>query len=522
MNSGSYPYYPAAPAKKKSKAPIVILVAVLVLAAVAGTLFLFLHSDPAAKLTKAVKTSLKAAKSSEPVSVLSSAAEAGSIEISGSAADLTESLLGIRVDAGVRLKAVMNTKKATEGSLEGAISINGAEMADFAAYTDGKSLAVQSEAILGQSAYGVGFGEIRGRFDQSVFGPDGEYSLGIDGAALGDFFEGIAEGAENKDKAKLGEKTLLDLFALVKKYADFEESAGEIPTELCGRIPVKNIALDLGGEKLYGFLKDLLAYARDSEDFAELYKDLAPAFEKIAGDLPDPENYGDWIDEMLSDLESRREEIEKTTLSFVFHISKKNGQIVGIDFTGKTEGSASGLYANLLCAPDWKSPAEIRADVKIAEAGEDGEGGSFFWIVEEEGDAKTARFEAAVYGGFKFEGTVRHDTKTGDLTGNFRPMDNGEILGEYSFSGNLEIKDGKTVLRLDSVDFGDTSLALGGIKITVRESDELKPIPEYRDALSLTADEVGKIAEDAEEFAGKMATEAFGIFGGLILGGLLG
>ena len=73
-----------------------------------------------------------------------------------------------------------------------------------------------------------------------------------------------------------------------------------------------------------------------------------------------------------------------------------------------------------------------------------------------------------------------------------------------------------------SVDFGDTSLALGGIKITVRESDELKPIPEYRDALSLTADEVGKIAEDAEEFAGKMATEAFGIFGGLILGGLLG
>ncbi|MBQ3862226.1 MAG: hypothetical protein II779_17015, partial [Clostridia bacterium] len=243
MNSGSYPYYPAVPAKKKSKAPIIILVAVLVLAAVAGTLFLFLHSDPAAKLTKAVKTSLKAAKSSEPVSVLSSAAEAGSIEISGSAADLTESLLGIRVDAGVRLKAVMNTKKATEGSLEGAISINGAEMADFAAYTDGKSLAVQSEAILGQSAYGVGFGDIRGRFDQSVFGPDGEYSLGIDGAALGDFFEGIADGAENKDKAKLGKKTLLDLFALVKKYAEFEESAGEIPTELNGRIPVKNIAL---------------------------------------------------------------------------------------------------------------------------------------------------------------------------------------------------------------------------------------------------------------------------------------
>lgn len=517
MNSGSYPYYPAAPAKKKSKAPIIILVAVLVLAAVAGTLFLFLHSDPAAKLTKAVKTSLKAAKSSEPVSVLSSAAEAGSIEISGSAADLTESLLGIRVDAGVRLKAVMNTKKATEGSLEGAISINGAEMADFAAYTDGKSLAVQSEAILGQSAYGVGFGEIRGRFDQSVFGPDGEYSLGIDGAALGDFFEGIADGAENKDKAKLGEKTLIDLFALVKKYADFEESAGEIPTELCGRIPVKNIALDLGGEKLYGFLKDLLAYARDSEDFAELYKDLAPAFEKIAGDLPDPEHYGDWIDEMLSDLESRREEIEKTTLSFAFHISKKNGQIVGIDFTGVSGVDGSSLEADLLCAPDWKSPVEIRADMKVGE-----EGGSFTWFVKDDGELKTYALEAKISGGPKFSGIIWHNTEHGDLSGNFKSEDGREVLGEYSFSGNLEIKDGKTVLRLDSVDFGDTSLALGGIEITVRESDELKPIPEYRDALSLTADEVGKIAEDAEEFAGKMANEAFGIFGGLILGGLLG
>ena len=285
---------------------------------------------------------------------------------------------------------------------------------------------------------------------------------------------------------------------------------------------MKNIALDLSGEKLYGFMGDLLAYARDSEDFAELYKDLAPAYEKLAGDLPDPENYKDWIDEMLSDLESRREEIEKTTLSFVFHISKKNGQIVGIDFTGKTEGSASSLYANLLCAPDWKSPAEIRADVKIAEVGEDGEGGSFTWFVKDDGDLKTYALEAKITGGPKFSGIIWHNTEHGDLSGNFKSEDGREVLGEYSFSGNLEIKDGKTVLRLDSVDFGDTSLALGGIEITVRESDEMKPIPEYRDALSLTADEVGKIAEDAEEFAGKMATEAFGIFGGLILGGLLG
>ena len=135
---------------------------------------------------------------------------------------------------------------------------------------------------------------------------------------------------------------------------------------------------------------------------------------------------------------------------------------------------------------------------------------------------KTYALEAKISGEPKFHGIIRRSTVSGDLLGNFQLKDGMEVYGEYSFSGNLEIKDGKTVLRLDSVDFGDTSLALGGIKITVRESDELKPIPEYRDALSLTADEVGKIAEDAEEFAGKMATEAFGIFGGLILGGLLG
>ena len=72
MNSDSYSYYPkTVPAKKSSKAPLVVLIVVLVLSAVCTGLFFLVRNDPAVTVTRALTASVKAAGSSEPVTVLS-------------------------------------------------------------------------------------------------------------------------------------------------------------------------------------------------------------------------------------------------------------------------------------------------------------------------------------------------------------------------------------------------------------------------------------------------------------------
>ena len=64
-----------------------------------------------------------------------------------------------------------------------------------------------------------------------------------------------------------------------------------------------------------------------------------------------------------------------------------------------------------------------------------------------------------------------------------------------SLSGKFEKTSKAAKLILDSVDIGETHLELGGITVTVRGSDDLHSLGEYRDALTLSEEEVDKIVD---------------------------
>ena len=50
--------------------------------------------------------------------------------------------------------------------------------------------------------------------------------------------------------------------------------------------------------------------------------------------------------------------LEDVSLTVIFHISKSNGQLIGLDLI--TEDAGGGISVSAVAAPDWKSPTYIR------------------------------------------------------------------------------------------------------------------------------------------------------------------
>jgi len=173
MNN-SYNYYASAPAPAKKKgfpgwaAALIVLAVIL---AAAGLVWSLLLKNPLTSVERAWKTSLKAAESSEVGEIASATADSGSIELSLDARDLAEDLAGFSLNAGARVKFYFDLDKSAnrEAAVEAALSLNGAEAADLLLYTDGESAAAQSEAVFGAKSYGFRFGDVREKFDSSVF-----------------------------------------------------------------------------------------------------------------------------------------------------------------------------------------------------------------------------------------------------------------------------------------------------------------------------------------------------------------
>ena len=505
MNN-SYNYYPnpAAPVKKKKgfsawAAVLIVLAALVVIAAV---VYAVVGRNPLLSVRKAVNTSLKAAQASEAVEIVSAAADCGSVEISLDGSGLTEDLLGVAINAGARVKFYFNLKNSSEAAAEAALSLNGAEAADLTAYTDGSFAAVKSEAILGTKTYGFRFDEVREKFDGSVWGPEGAYSLeellGLDltGEELAEILEPLASSGSSRDETEKVFKSVgADLLELVNKYADTETNNGELEFSAGGTVKTRNVIVTLEGEKLYDFLRSALEAIRDSERL-NAFLDKHPELLEKAG-LDGSGDFRSDADEAIEMLEKDRDEIVKYAAAVGFSISRENRQLVGVDFrVSERDGSgawdktaASGL---LICGPDWEKPEEVRFELN---AGDNTAAASCVTVYEDNGGLRSS-LAVETDGEAVAEGSLEKDGATGAFTLKLSAMDNTlEAKGEY----HRAVKD-VTVIRLDSVSADGETYNLAGLTVTVAEKDEMPVIRDFSDALTMSEADVEKIEEDIDAF----------------------
>jgi len=506
-NSYRYNYTPAAPVKKKGFPGWAIALIVIGTLSIIGTVLMvsLLNGSPLVRVSRAVKASLKAAESSEAVEVVSAAADCGSVELNLDGRQLTSALVGVEIDAGARVRFCFNVKNDSEAAVDASLLLNGADAADLILYTDGKSAAVKSEAILGTKSYGVRFDEIREKFDGSVFGPGGAYdlqnTLGLEltGEELAEMLEPLASSGKSKDEAEeVCKSAAQDLLKLLDKYAETDTKNGEVEFPSGETVRTKDVSVSLEGEKLYEFLKAALEAVRDNKKLNRYLEDHPGLFS--AAGIESAGDFAEKIGEALESLEEDREDVERYVFVIGFCVSRENRQLVEVDFTvDEKEGERSvnhHLIGVFLCGPDWKEPGTVMFLLSAPPQNTELKGS----VITKRDDAGGLRsdFSVSMDGGTVADGYLEKDGGTGAFTLSLTVEDEElEAKGAY----HRAEKD-VTVIELDSVGIGGESYALTGTSLTVKEKDEMPVITDWDDALSMTEADVDRVYEDIGAFVG--------------------
>ena len=497
-NPYNYNYYGNTPApvraKKKSPAVLIaVIAAVLVLALIGGIVASRIFSKPVMKVGKAFETSLKAVKTAELSEFVSTTADGGSVEVTVDGKKLSSSLYGWEVDAGARVKFHFNLNDKSEMGLDAALTLAGSEAVDLRAYTDGKSAAVKSETIFGQKAYGFLFDEVRTKFDSSVFGPDGEYSLGITADELADILDAFssAGGAsgETEDLLKsLGKK----LFELLDKYAQTSKTSGSTDAGES----TTDVSIALADGDLRSFLLDALRFLRDNEDVRAFLDKIGGTYGSF--EIPEPETVLESVEDLIEELEEDEHAADGSSVTGVFRILKKNGQLIETKLDFETGEDRTEL--SLECAPDWKAPERI---VLSVEAPYDS-----LYVKYTAADGKTAYhgdLRIDYDGDEMFALSVDWDKQGGDLTA--AAVREGERV--FELKGTLERDGTTTVFKPGSIAFADdlNSFSYDGITVTVRESDPMPVVSDWTDVLTMTEADVEKLTEDVKEFTSDLTSK---------------
>lgn len=229
-------------------------------------------STPKNTVENAVEKSFKAASKSDDAKFVEDVLNGGSIEISANLGKIMEGM-GAEEGADIDLSAKLYFElSALATAFELAASMDGDALIDALVYISEEQVAVSSEALLGEEAYGIIFKDIEKNFDSSEFGEDGEYSLGITYEEIAAFVEAY-ESAQKppKELEKFIGKTedIVDdmynvIIKSVIKHSETDKTSGTV--SCAGKdVKTKDLTFVLNGESVSLIVADLYDYLANNK-----------------------------------------------------------------------------------------------------------------------------------------------------------------------------------------------------------------------------------------------------------------
>ncbi len=418
---------------------------------------------------------------------------AGSVEVNLDLATLLENFYGTApIDGDVSLK--MYADQTPAFAIVGALNLAGAETLDFTAAVDAERFALLSEVILGNDAYGITFAEFMDNFDNSVFGPDGTYSLGVSADDIAELFAASVQGEEfSKDSMIVFAGFADELKKSLKKHAAIEKGVEtlEFGDTECKTTTV-TVALD--SESLYAVCHDMMEHIlsdKKLEKYLDEYEDyLAATIEYYGDDL-----VGDFYDEMEESLENLEDSYDEgyvqdseIDIVITFYINKSGKNLVGFALDGEFDGEK--LEMECLAGPS----AEKLDAVYFLLKDEYSTAKATFEVEKDDKDEYAASFVMKMDGETVAKMDIELDRDGGEYALTFE-ADGEEIV----LSGQFEQEKRQTVMTIDSLSDGYNTLHLG-ITVTVTENDEMPEIGAYTDILTMDETEIDELIADVAVF----------------------
>ena len=460
-------------------------IALAVVAVIVVVVLTLLGNTPEGLLATGFRNSMDALESNSFSEKMDQVSNGGSMEITMDLANLMAES-GLPMDGTGSLKFYMDSKNEKAVMTLGVLLAE-IQNVDISLYSDEDSLVLASDLLLGDKAYGIDFNSLEENFNNSVFGPDGAYSLGIE--VPEDFQEQLDKYQKYTEATeKLVEQLGSCLAESAAKNADMEKENDTL--SLGGKeVNTTAVTVKMDHDQLAAVLEDVLDYMRTDKDFEKYLEeyvnilvsngegDTDALIEEFYQELDDA---AESIDELKEDLEDEGAGIEA-----VFHITKSGKQMVGMELT--FESNTSPMKISIYAGPDLESADEISFRVDVDDSTIRGS----YVVTTNDKKAYAAQLLLREDGETVLSGEVEWDKTSGDLT---ITMAN-EWEDSVVIRGTLVETKMVTALTLDSVEMDGEQVNLG-LGIVLKTMDKMPDTPAYKDILKMTEAEVTAIITD--------------------------
>ena len=491
---------PAAPETKKKcgKKGLLISIAAVVVIAIAAIIVSVATASPLNLLGKGIVNSVNAMQKNDATVFMQEVVEGGSVEF---LCDL-ETLLELPVEGALSLKMYSAVTKA---ALIADVQVAGNSVVDLGMFADGKSMAIASDVLFGSTAYGAKLENLADRFNNSEFGPNGEFSLGME---MPDQADATTVDAEKlaQDSKKIAQDMISSLMKSVKEYTEIDKANDALAIN---GSEVKVTALEIWADSTAcsELIRDMVEYFRSNADLKEYLYNYADYFAVmlvnsgvVYEDYEDPKSVIDQLyaqlddisDEDLADIAQDMKEAE-LELELTFYITKSGKELVGVKVESEADGEE--VKVSALAGPTWKKLDEISVWV------DDGYSVTHMSYVVEENDADEYSAKLKV-------SEDDEDLLTGEITwdkakGDFEAQIVDDWGDTYGVQGSIEADAQKVTVELDSVYEEGEEYDLG-VSVILSKSDQMPAMPEFTDVLDMSSDEIEDMIYGVQEALGEL------------------
>lgn len=497
-NPGQEPILGAAGAAGKrafGKLVIAIVAAVVVIAGAAAAAAV--TSSPAILLNKGITKSTQSLEQNETVAYLKDVLDGGSVELYCELENITENVIGYSMDgaASVKLYSSLEPKVGLVADVE----LNGDSVLDLTLLADRTEVVAKSDLLFGNNAYGVDLTKLKKNFEDSEFGPDGEYSLDVESLdELADMLESSEERVKTAKKIAAGIKD--EFVSSLRKNAEFEKNNDTL--EFNGEsVKTSAVEVALDAEALGAVLADMVEYLASDEDLEQFLYDNAAIMvplmwemDIIYGYYDDPEDaiddFYDALDEIEEDLDDMVDEMEEADvqLTAVFYISKSGKNLVGVECNIEAEDEE--FEISVLAGPSPEKLEEISVRVN------DGYDVYRANYTVKTNDSKEfiAQLKLREDDEIVFSGDFEWDKKKGDFELEFTD-EWGDV---YGAEGTMDHSGKATNIMLESI-YGDGDEIDLDLAVTLLSSDKMPSVSKYTDLLEMDEDDLEDLIDDASD-----------------------
>lgn len=497
-----------------------IATAAAVTAAAAATVVITTLNSPLTLVSRGITNSCEALSEHPVVELMSDAAEDGSAELSVELDQLIASTLGylgIDLTGTVDLK-IYNDRDHDRTAAVAQLELNGQQMLDAAILATGDDIIVTSDSLLADEVYGINLESASDKFGNSVFGPEGDFDLGID--SIDRYTDLLQADEETKeDLETITEELAAVLMKSLKEHAVITKENEELV--FAGETTaVTTVEIVLDSEAFTAVMRDVIAYLRESELVRKYVEQYSGSYEsELRAQYESDkeywaENYGietfeeycreihgvdpDLTTEFYSGLDELDEELEDfdefERVTSTFYITKLRKELVGVDLR-ILYGEASAKTAerfSLRFGPSMKELNEV--ELRIISDGS--EALLHYEVTSNDETEYNARLTAESYGEEVFSLAMYWNKESSDAALRFALEEN-----YLEVTGLLTLDREYAQFDLCNINVDGATMPLNAM-LRINASDEFPEhleVADYTEILDLTSG-------DLEQLAGRVAS----------------